>query len=62
MGAMGAVSTNKQNDENADKFNSTWMKLIQLWLTSFAIGIPTLRLLFFFDIRVILAYYGKLIQ
>ncbi|KAJ6645639.1 hypothetical protein Bhyg_00846 [Pseudolycoriella hygida] len=46
---MGASPTN--NKRNADSFNSTCMKLLQLWLTSFAIGIPSLRLLFFFDFR-----------
>lgn len=49
---MGATPTNQENSENVDSPNSTCMKLIQLWLTSFAIGIPTLRLLYFFDFRV----------
>lgn len=48
---MGAAPTNKLNSDG-DATNSMWMKLIQLWLTSFAIGIPSLRLLFFLDFRV----------
>lgn len=53
---MGSTQTNKLkgDEEDTSKYNSMCMQLIQFWLTSFAIGIPLLRFLLFFDFRVTL--------
>lgn len=52
---MGTEQTNKikGDEEDTTEFNSMCMQLIQLWLTSFAVGIPLLRFLLFFEFRVI---------
>lgn len=52
---MGGTQTTDNEGKGKDTTNSNTMcmKLIQLWLTSFAIGIPTFRLLQFFNFRVI---------
>lgn len=48
---MGTNEIKSLEDTNGS--NSVYMQLIQLWLTSFAIGIPTWRFLLFFDFRVL---------